>query len=689
MKKPNRLINESSPYLLQHAFNPVDWYSWCDEAFEKARSEDKPIFLSIGYSTCHWCHVMEKESFEDEQVAELMNRVFVSIKVDREERPDIDHVYMMTCQLINGNGGWPLSIIMTPDKKPFFAGTYIPKENRYGRVGFIELIKKIESLWMSNRKEILENSDQITQNLKQLNQKETEMEISEGIFEKVFHYFVNRFDNNYGGFGAAPKFPSPHNLMFLLRHYKKTGKKESLEMVIKTLTEMRMGGIYDQVGFGFHRYSTDNKWLVPHFEKMLYDQATLIIAFSEAFQITRQEIFKDTVEEIFEYIRKKMLSANGGFYSAEDADSEGIEGKFYVWTHQEIIDVLGKDNAEFAFEVFNIDLNGNYHDESTRKLTGNNILHLNKPHDKLANELNFSKDQFKTRINEIREKLFVYREQRIHPLKDEKILTDWNSLLIASLAIAGRIFNNPEFTKLAQNCLRFLLTNLSTSNGGILHMFKNGKGSIKANLDDYSFLIYALTELYQTTFNIEYIKSALELYDYTCTNFWDNENGGFFFTEESAESLIIRTKEFYDGAIPSGNSVMFFNLIRLARISSRFDLEEYANQLIKTFSANINRTPYGTTFLVSSYDFFIGNSYELVITAPQYDQSVKDVLQELNNIFLPNKVVILNIESEQPLFEYLREYKSISGKPTFYICKNYKCELPTTILDEALSLLNA
>ncbi len=445
MSKPNRLINETSPYLLQHSNNPVDWYPWCDEAFQKAADEDKPVFLSIGYSTCHWCHVMEKESFEDEEVADLMNNVFVSIKVDREERPDIDHIYMMVCQMMTGSGGWPLSIIMTPDRKPFFAGTYFPKENRYGRIGFKELIRSIDNVWKTKRNDIIESADDITNYLKQIYRKDSAANITEEIVDKAFDHFAKRFDDQYGGFGSSPKFPSPHNLMFLLRYWKKTGNQLALEMVTKTLTNMRMGGIYDHVGFGFHRYSTDKEWLVPHFEKMLYDQAMLIIIYSEAYTATGNCEFNKTAEEIIEYLLRDMDADNGGFYSAEDADSEGEEGKFYVWTKSELLDILGTEDADFATRLFNTTETGNFLEESTKKYNGTNILHLKKPLMNLSEDLGITYDELNLKIESIRKKLYDYRKNRILPFKDDKILLDWNALMIAALSIAGRSFNNKKY----------------------------------------------------------------------------------------------------------------------------------------------------------------------------------------------------------------------------------------------------
>lgn len=685
MQKPNRLINEQSPYLLQHAHNPVDWFPWCDEAFEKAASEEKPVFLSIGYSTCHWCHVMEKESFEDEEVAELMNRVFVSIKVDREERPDIDNIYMMVCQMMNGNGGWPLSIIMTPDRKPFFAGTYFPKENRYGRIGFKELIENIEEAWRSRRNEILQSSDQITGYLENIYKKESSIQIDENILERAFDSFSKRFDQLFGGFGSSPKFPSPHNLMLLLRYWKRSGNQIALDMVTKTLTQMRMGGVFDHVGFGFHRYSTDKEWLVPHFEKMLYDQALLIIAYTEAYQATQNELFKRTAEEIIEYLIRDMSSEEGGFFSAEDADSEGEEGKFYVWANEEIIKAVGKEDAAFIFKVFKTSEEGNFLEESTRKLTGANILHLTKSFDQLANDFNTPVPELINKLESIRRKLFAYRKDRIHPFKDDKILTDWNSLVIAALSIAGRTFNNDSYIQSASKCADFILSKMRAPGNEILHMYRNGTASIEGNLDDYAFLIYGLIELYQSTFESRYILEAVCLCDIAVDKFRDNESGGFFFSSGRDKSLLVRTKEIYDGAIPSGNSIMFNNLLRLSRITSNHKYDQYAQKLLDAFSENVNNAPSGSTFLLGSLDFMFGNSYEIIFAYKEKDKELEAMLTELNKHYIPNKVVVVKTVTSNLPYEYLNNYSSDSALPIIYVCKNFQCELPTNDIKEAIS----
>jgi len=685
--KPNRLINEKSPYLLQHARNPVDWYPWCDEAFIKAKEENKPIFLSIGYSTCHWCHVMEHESFEDKEVADLMNEVFISIKVDREERPDIDHVYMTTCQTLTGSGGWPLSIIMTPDKKPFFAGTYFPKESRYGRIGFIDLINNIQSAWKEKRNEIEESAGQITDYLKQTYSNTTQTELSEEIIKRAYEHFKNNFDKVYGGFGNAPKFPSPHNLMFLLRYWKSYKEPEALEMVVKTLTELKMGGIYDHIGFGFHRYSTDRKWLVPHFEKMLYDQAMLIIAFTETYQATGNDGFKRTAEEIIEYVLRDMTSPDGGFYSAEDADSEGEEGKFYIWTKEELIKILGDNDYRLYSEIYNVKDEGNYNDESSKQLTGKNILHLTEPIEVTAGRLNIESTEILDKLAEIRIKLFEKRRERIHPLKDDKILADWNGLIIAALSKAGRTFNNNKYIEAAEKSYIFIKKNMFDNNGYLFHRYRNGESKIKATLNDYAFLIWGLIELYQSTFENEYIKTATDLADITIKYFWDTKNNGFYFTNDTDEELIVKTKEYYDSAIPSGNSVMLQNLVMLSRISSEIKYEEYAHKLINSYSESVVNAPHGFSFFLNSFMYLTGENFEIIIAGDKNDYEPLNALEILNKKFIPNKVVVIHDTSQNPIFDYLKNYDFKNGRTAIYVCKNYNCSLPSFNINDALKVI--
>jgi uncharacterized protein YyaL (SSP411 family) len=690
-KNSNRLINEKSPYLLQHAYNPVDWYSWCDEAFEKARRENKPIFLSIGYSTCHWCHVMEYESFEDIETAELMNKVFISIKVDREERTDIDNIYMTVCQMMTGSGGWPLSIVMTSDKKPFFSGTYFPKESRYGRIGFKELINNINEAWQNKRSEIETSADELTNYLQNIKSSSgVSIKLNPDILNIAYNNFEKRFDPVNGGFGSSPKFPSPHNLMFLLRYWKRAGDNKALEIVTKTLTEMRKGGIFDHIGFGFHRYSTDKNWLVPHFEKMLYDQALLIVAYTEAYQATQNIDFKNTAEEIIQYILRDMTSPEGGFYSAEDADSEGVEGKFYLWTEEELFKILGQDDANLVFKVFNTNPHGNFQDEATGKSSGENIFHLTNTIEELAASINIDRNDLPLRFESIRKKLFNEREKRVRPYKDDKILTDWNGLIIAALAKAGSVLNNSKYIDAAERCSLFIEKYLMNKDGKLLHRYREGDSNITGNLDDYAFMIWGLIELYEATFKASYILKAVELTDTVLKHFWDESNGGFFFSPDYGEKLLVRTKEIYDGAIPSGNSVMLYNLIRIARITSDSVYENYAGNLLDYFSDSVQKAPSGSSFFLSAYEFMIGPGYEIIIAGNRKDPGTQNIINSIKQKFIPNKVLLLKDSTDLNYslpFEYLNSYNQINSKPTIYICKNFTCNLPTTNIAEVFRLL--
>lgn len=687
MSKANHLITEKSPYLLQHSHNPVDWYPWCGEAFDKAKNEDKPVFLSIGYSTCHWCHVMEKESFEDENVARLMNDAFVSIKVDREERPDIDGIYMTVCQMMTGSGGWPLTIIMTPDRKPFFAGTYFPKESRFGRIGMLELIPRIKDFWISNREEINKSANEILSALKATENKNSGAKIEVNIFDKAFNDFLNRFDDRFGGFGSAPKFPTPHNLLFLLRYWRRKKDNRALEMVEKTLRQMRLGGIYDHLGFGFHRYSTDREWLVPHFEKMLYDQALLLTAYTEAYQATKNNLYKDTAEEIIEYVLRDMTSPEGGFYSAEDADSEGEEGKFYLWTKYEIISLL-KEDAELFIKVFNVKDEGNWIDQSAGGLDGTNILHLKKNLDELASEINLPKEILADKISFLKKRICEAREKRIHPFKDDKIITDWNALMISALSRASQVFEKNDYLSAAEKSVNFFFENMIDNNGMLLHSYRQGEASINGNLDDYAFIISALIDLYEASFKTEYLTKALHLNSELIKRFWDNRNGGFFFTSHEAELMIARQKEIYDGAIPSGNSAEMMNLIRLGRMTSSPELEHKAFETSRAFSRQLSASPSNFSYALCALDFAFGPSNEIVITGGTDSEVTKQFILSLKEFYIPSKIVILNSGDEiKRAAPFLVNQIQIGGKPTAYVCRNYVCSLPVNKIEDFKKLL--
>ena len=690
-KKPNHLINEKSPYLLQHAYNPVDWYPWGAEAFAKAKRENKPIFLSIGYSTCHWCHVMEHESFEDSSVAEILNKYFVSIKVDREERPDIDNIYMTVCQMLTGSGGWPLTIFMTPDKKPFYAATYIPKETRFGRMGLLELLPKVADIWKNERDKINTSANQITGKLKSIENQKGGGTIDKSIFKKAFNILNSKFDKVNGGFGQAPKFPTAQNLLFLLRYWNSTKDEKALQMVEKTLTQMRQGGIFDQIGYGFHRYSTDDHWLLPHFEKMLYDQAMLALAYTETYQATGNNLYKETAQQIFTYVLRDMTSPKGGFYSAEDADSDGEEGKFYVWSVNEITHILNKNDSDFFINVFNLHKKGNFKDQSTRNYTGTNIPHLELSISKIAKKYALTNVEIEKRITKIRNILFAEREKRIHPFKDDKILTDWNGLMIAALAKAGRVFNNKQYTKAAEKSANFIFKNLS-SGDRLLHRYRDGEAIIKGNLNDYSFFVFGLLELYETTFNTEYLQKAINYTDAMRSHFWDDKNGGFYFSPNDGEKLLTRTKEIYDAAIPSGNSVAFYDLVVLGRITVDTKYEELASNLTEAFFSDIEQSPTGVCFLLSGLEFELGKSFEIVIVGEKNTKNYRSIFKTIYSKYIPNKVVI-TIDSKNKkeitgLAPFTKSYSGIQNKTTVYVCENYVCSLPVTDSADLLKLLN-
>ena len=677
----NHLANEQSPYLLQHADNPVDWYPWGKEAFKKARELDRPIFLSIGYSTCHWCHVMEHESFEDDSVAKLLNDSFISIKVDREELPEIDHVYMSVCQAMTGGGGWPLTIVMTPAKEPFFAGTYFPKDKRGGRSGLFQILPMIADAWNSKRQDIMTSVGQVKNYLDQLNSKPAGNNFSTELINRAYDQFRNGFDEEYGGFFRAPKFPSPHNLIFLMRYHHSFDNKIALDMATKTLKQMRLGGIYDHIGFGFHRYSTDRHWLVPHFEKMLYDQAMIAMAYTEAYHITGEDIFAQTANEIFTYVLRDMTASEGGFFSAEDADSEGEEGKFYIWTEQEIKEVLGEDYGKEFNDIFSITTPGNYRDESSGKETRLNIPHLKNYNTNGSNE-----------FESAREKLFNIREKRIHPLKDDKILTDWNGLMIAALAKAAIVLDEPVYLDAAEKAAEFVLHSISKGER-LLKRYRNGVAALDAHLDDYAFMAWGLLELYEATFATKYLSQALDLMNIMVEDFWDDKNGGFFLGSDQSEKLIVRSKTAYDGAIPSGNSVAVMNMVKLTRITGNTNWAELAEKTIRAFSEDVNRAPTGYTLMLTGFMFDTQNSKEIVIVGDSRNRNTTKFLHTIRASYAPHKVLLFKDTSVsdnrlEQLANWTSTQNSINGKPTAYVCKNFACNQPTSDLQTALSFIN-
>ena len=694
-EKANRLINEKSPYLLQHAHNPVDWYPWGTEAFEEAKNQDKPIFLSIGYSTCHWCHVMERESFEDQDIAELMNSAFINIKVDREERPDIDSTYMAVCQMMTGGGGWPLTIIMAPDKKPFFASTYIPRDTRFGRTGMRELIPRIRELWNQNREQLINSAQEIVSRLLRAEYSSDvseQQKLGEETLDAAYDSLSTEFDEEHGGFGAAPKFPSPHNLTFLLRYWKRRSYEKALWMVERTLTAMRLGGIYDHIGFGFHRYSVDSRWFQPHFEKMLYDQAMLTMAYAEAYQATRKEEYKATADETLTFVLRDMASPQGGFYTSIDADSEGQEGKYYLWRKDEIEEALSSEEADFITRVFNIQENGNFPDETTYKDTGNNILYMNNSIERLSSDMKILTREFKERLETIRSRLLLSRDKRSHPSRDEKILTDLNGLMIAALAMSSQALHENKYADSAKCAADFILAKMRDSSGALYHRHRDGQTAIPGFLDDYAFFIWGLIELYEATFETRYFVSALELTAHMRKHFWDEKSGGFYLSADDSESVIVRKKDVYDGAHPSGNSVAALNLLRLAHMTGRSEFEDEASRIMLAFSNLVSRAPTAYTQLLAALDFALGPSSEVVIVGDKNADDTRTMIEALNNNFVPNKVVIFKPVGEysqevRKLAEYTSELTIKDGKATAYVCRGNRCSLPTTDIDQMLKML--
>ncbi len=670
--KTNRLINEKSPYLLQHAHNPVDWYPWGEEALGRAAGEDRPVFLSIGYSTCHWCHVMARECFEDEQVAELLNRHYISIKVDREERPDLDRIYMAACQAMIGSGGWPLTIIMTPDQKPFFAGTYFPKEKRWGQSGLLEILGQMADAWKNERENINSIGSKVIYYLQ--NSGETgEGTLNDEILKETYLELKKSFDQEYGGFGLSTKFPLPHHLLFLLRYWKFTGEKRALEMVTQTLFAMAGSALYDQLGFGFHRYATDRKWSLPHFEKTLYDNALLAYLYGEAFQATGEKYFHRIAREIFIYINREMTSPEKGFYSAEDADSEGLEGEFYLWTPKQVMNVLGQKEGEIFNRAFGISTRGN--------LRGKSIPNpAEGPEEtEMAGCISGWNGEL---LNRCREKLFAEREKRVHPGKDDKILTSWNGLMIAALAKGSRVLRDKNLAKTAVGAAKFVLSTLQSPRGRLLASYRGGHADHLAYVDDYAFLSWGLLELYETGFESWCLRQAIALSRQMLSLFWDDRAGGLFFSGSDGEELIVRSKEIYDGSTPSGNAVAAYNLLRLARLTGDKQFEEKGRKIFSAFAGEVNRNPSAHVFLMLAELFAVSPPVEIIILGDPGAGNTREMIDVLNSVYLPHKTVILypgadsgrDLTALVPFIEDLPIGKT--RETTAYLCRNFTCQRP-------------
>jgi uncharacterized protein YyaL (SSP411 family) len=677
----NRLVDEKSPYLLQHAHNPVDWYPWGDEAFEKANRENKPIFLSIGYSTCHWCHVMERESFEDEEVARVLNEGFVAIKVDREERPDLDAVYMAVAQSLTGGGGWPLNVFLTPDKKPFYAGTYFPKRTRQGKPGLLETLRTFREKWLSERQIFDQAGSKLDARLQAYFQRSQPGDPGPELLARGYKQLAKSFDTKYGGFGEAPKFPSPHQLLLLLRHWKRTGSANALQVVETTLQAMYCGGIYDHVGFGFSRYATDQRWLVPHFEKMLYDNALLAITYLETCQLTHNPFYGWVAREIFSYVLRDMTSPEGAFYSAEDADSEGEEGRFYLWTPDQVKQVLGDEQGEFFNEFYDISADGNFE--------GRNIPNLVNRRSELFS-LGSDHSIYPTHhapLLDGRLKLFAARETRVHPHKDDKVLTAWNGLMIAALARGSRVLGDQGYGQAAVRAAQFLLGQMRDAEGRLLARYRDGQAAYPAYLDDYAFLVWGLIELYEATFDPAWLEQALSWNRQMMDLFRDEQGGGLFFTGQGAEQLLARPKEIYDGAMPSGNSVAALNLLRLARLTGASDLEEQAAAQLGAFAGTVSEYPAGYTLYLCALDLSLNPPLEITVAGERDASDSKALLQVLRDAYLPGATVLFkptasagDPESSRlaVLSPLTAAREPVDGRAAAYVCRNHACQAPVT-----------
>ena len=709
--RPNRLAQEKSPYLLQHAFNPVDWVPWGEEAFARARAEDRPIFLSIGYATCHWCHVMERESFEDADVAALLNRDFVSIKVDREERPDIDGVYMTACQLMTGQGGWPLTIVMTPDKQPFFAGTYFPREGVAGRAGMLDLLPRLAALWRERREDVEAAGASALAAIREVEVRGVgsgegggEGALEEEALRRGFTELLARFDPHQGGFSRAPKFPAPHQLLFLLRWSDRTGDLRGVEMVEKTLVSMRRGGVFDHLGYGFHRYSTDARWLVPHFEKMLYDQALLAMAYTELWQMTGDDAHRTVAREIHAYVARDLTDPEGGFYSAEDADSEGREGAFYVWTRAEFDEVLsaalGEDAAGLARRAFRVEARGNFADEASGLRTGENILHAGETPAEIAAALGEDAGQVEKRLEEARRVLFEKRKTRERPLLDDKILTDWNGLMIAALARSGLAFGDEALVAAAGRAADFILERLRDDEGTLLHRYRDGESAIVAGAADHACLIWGLIELYGASFDPRWLRAARELLDPLLERFWDPDRLGVFNVDATQSDVPVRQKELYDGATPSANATTWYVLLRLGRLTGDVELLDRAEALRRALAGPVASGPSAYTMSLVALDLALGPSQEVVVAGDPDEPDTRRMLAALANRYAPRTAVLFKPagrRTEAPggpaapslaqIAPFTEPHDLLDGKATAYVCTGFACRRPTTDVAEMVKQL--
>ncbi len=689
--RPNRLVHEKSPYLLQHAYNPVNWYPWGEEAFEQARKEDKPIFLSIGYSTCHWCHVMERESFSNSETAAVMNEHFVCVKVDREERPDLDSVYMAFVQTTTGRGGWPMSVFLTPGLKPFFGGTYFPPEARTGMPAFPQVLLTVHRQWLENHDKILESADRITARLQSLQGLSSGAEGTlRTTLHKGYQWYLANFDEKLGGFGSAPKFPRPVNLQFLLYYSQLEGQEKAREMVLHTLRGMARGGMNDQLGGGFHRYSTDERWFLPHFEKMLYDQAQLVVAYLEAYQISRDPFFAAVARGTLEYVLRDMTSPDGGFYSAEDADSlisadahEKAEGAFYVWTEADARRHLGQE-AEVFLRLFGLKPEGNVARDPFSEFAKKNVLFEAHSAEQVAKGLGLSTSEVRQRREKARQLLFEARRKRPRPFLDDKILTSWNGLMITALARASQVLEDDSYLEAARKAARFLKAHLWDPDSRTLsRRYRGGEGGIPGFLDDYAFLIQGLLDLYETALEDEWLLWSIELVEGMENRFWDADEAGFFSTTGRDKSVLLRMKDQYDGAEPSPNSVALLDLIRLGNLSGEKRLLEKGNTSARAFSGLLQRGPHTMPLMLVALSRAESKPKQIFLAGKKDGADTRALLKEVHRRYLPHRVVFLadgGLAHKQlaSRIEVLDSFRAIDGRATAYICEDYVCQLPTS-----------
>ncbi len=679
----NRLASESSPYLRQHANNPVDWYPWGDEAFGQARSADRPILLSIGYSACHWCHVMEQESFENPAIAELMNRNYVSIKVDREERPDLDEIYMTAVQLLTGSGGWPMTVFLLPDLRPFYGGTYFPPNDGHGRPGFPRILESLAEAYRSQRNVVEENAARISSSLNPAGDLVGgRSDLDDGIIDAAFQSYATAFDGTYGGFGSAPKFPSSMVLSLLLRHHRSSGDASALEMVDLTLNRMARGGVYDQLGGGFHRYSVDERWHVPHFEKMLYDNALLSAVYGEAYQATGNQFYLQVVEEVLDYVLREMTQPAGGFYSTQDADSEGVEGKFFVWTSAEVQEVLAEPDASIFMRCFDITLDGNFED-------GNSILHVPNEFENVARFFQLDETDLLEITRRSRSALFERRHLRPAPFLDRKVITSWNGLMITSMAKAYQISGREEFLEAARRAAEFILEHM-VEEGRLLHVYKDGQARVRGFQDDYSCFVVGLLDLFESDFDFRWLDAAARWTGLMVERFWDERDGGFYFSEAGQADLIVRTKSMFDNAVPSGNSTALFGLLRLAALTGDRALREKAEQTLGAFGKLLGESPTACPHMISALELLQESATEIVIVGEPSGK--RELLAAIHQRFIPNKIIVTDdvigsggsCEAVPLLWDKgVRNDASVAA----FVCRNQTCSAPVSTANDLMELL--